>query len=55
MHTMAKHDHTLLPNLITKQRKVRDNFEILLSLGQVAYEDLVVGNQTLENEREKRK
>ena len=45
MQSMTKID---FPSFMTKQKKLRDHFKILVSLGKVAYEDLVLGNQKSE-------
>ena len=44
------------PIVLVKHRTFREHFKLLLSLGKVAYEDLVLGNQKHENqEKEKYK
>ena len=39
-----------MPALIKKQTKLKDHFETLVALGRVAYDDLVLGKQSVENE-----
>ena len=41
-----------IPVLMRKQTKIKDHFETLVALGRVAYDDLVLGKQTIENEHQ---